>query len=284
MIHSFIREPLVQFFILGSALYFIVSNYFPESLGTYDQYEIVITDNKLREYLQFQRKSFNAEKADQLLKMMPETARRELQDNLIRDEVLYREALKLGLEENDEIIRRRLIQKMEYLSQGFYDDAAAISEQELRSYFNLNSDQYQIESAITFTHVFFKPDSEIEATNQIKYLNKETVSFENAGNYGARFLYNQNYIERTADYIFSHFGKDFQNEIFSLKPSHLWQGPIKSEYGFHLVLIKEISASRIPQLSEIAGIVVGDARQEKLRKLKTIAIEDLVSHYKILVK
>ncbi|MFT5208980.1 MAG: peptidyl-prolyl cis-trans isomerase C [Flavobacterium sp.] len=284
MINSFIKEPLVQFFILGSVLYFIVSNYLPESLGRYDKYEIVITDSKLREYLQFQRKSFNTDKADQLLKIMPEAAKRELQENFIRDEVLYREALKLGLEENDEIIRRRLIQKMEYLSQGFYDDASAISEQELRLYFNLNKDQYQIESAITFTHVFLKPDSEPETTNLIKYLNKEKVSFEKAGNYGARFLYNQNYIERTPDYILSHFGNNFQVDIFSLKPNALWQGPIKSDYGFHLVLIKEISAVRNPQLSEVAGVVLADARQEKLRELKSIAIEDLVSNYKIIIK
>ncbi|MBL4682265.1 MAG: peptidyl-prolyl cis-trans isomerase [Pseudomonadales bacterium] len=286
MFQKTIKEPLAQFLVLGTFLYltanFLGSGVSPLSLGGGDN-EIVITDKTLVEYLQFQRKSFNQKKAQQLLSMMPKTAKEQLVSSYIRDEVLFREAMSLGLDTNDEIIRRRLIQKMEYLAQGFYDDLPEMSEDELKQFFNENQNRYLIEPAVTFTHIFFRQGEEAEpkALKQLDFLIEKNTSFENAGQYGDRFLYHQNYVDRSSDFIESHFSKNFQRQLFSLETGTIWQGPLESNYGYHLVQVIKNTPTRMPSLDEIAHIVLGDARREKERKLKSDAIDKLIEKYSI---
>ncbi|XZZ64234.1 hypothetical protein ACJJIF_21960 (plasmid) [Microbulbifer sp. SSSA002] len=75
-------------------------------------------------------------------------------DDYIREEILYREAINLGLQEHDQIIRRRLIQKLDYVTGGF-SSKISITDEDLKNYFKLNQEKYRIEASITFTHVFF---------------------------------------------------------------------------------------------------------------------------------
>ncbi|NNC99894.1 MAG: peptidyl-prolyl cis-trans isomerase [Gammaproteobacteria bacterium] len=282
-------EPLTQFLVLGLVLYFVLGSFAPDQLSVTNPLEIRVTDDKLREYLQFQRKSFEPAVAARLLGSMSREERQNLIDSYVRDEVLFREALSLGLNDNDEIIRRRLIQKMEYLAQGFYDDIPAIDESALKDYFSRNIDLYQIDAAITFTHVYVaalnqggNQSARQRAAKLLSQLNKAAVTFEQAGQYGDRFLYNLNYVERTPDYVASHFGVAFQHELFLLDPAASWQGPIQSEHGFHLVLIRARSAARSPQLSEVAARVLADAQREQQNLQRAKAIDELTSKYFVL--
>ena len=255
--------------------------------------DIFIDEGVLKEYVQFQRKSFDSETASNLLASISESERQDLIDNYARDEALFREAMALGLNTNDEIIRRRLIQKMEYIAQGFYNDIETLSEDDLRAYFESNADLYRIASSATFTHVFislqnYQSEDGLNKAKRVaeslfQDLQRDQITFDRAGRYGDRFLYNLNYVERTPSYIASHFGNDFEKALFALSASDQWQGPIQSQYGWHLVILKDKSAARDPILEEVAHIVLADAQRDQQRKIKATAIKQLVDKYRVQV-
>lgn len=290
-------EPLFQFAVFGLLLLIVLELMAPEQLLSESPTEIIVDDANLQRYLQFQQKIFKADEAEKALSSMAAMDKQRLIEDYIRDEALYREALALGLDANDEIIRRRLIQKMEYLAQGFYDDVPALPETALADYFVANQEQYAIDAAITFTHVFLpvRTRAQIEggamtdqaaatlerAQQLLQQLNADAVPFEHAGRYGQRFIYNQNYVERTQEYITTHFGPQFAADIFALGASDLWQGPLQSDYGIHLVLITTKTAARSPQLEEVAQIVLADLQAEQGRQVKARAIQELVEKYTI---
>ncbi len=283
----FFTEPLIQFFVLAGFLFIVLDLLMPQRLAVVKPFDIAITEEKITEYLQFQRKSFNASDAATVFSAMSASEKQTLHTNYVRDEVLFREALALGLNENDEIIRRRLIQKMEYIAQGFYDDIAPIDEAQLEQFFIANSDVYAIESFVTFTHIFVSektPMAQHVAQQLLNELNAKRVTFAQAGQYGERFLYSRNYIERTPSFVSSHFGDAFQQEVFALAIDGVWQGPLSSDYGWHLILLKDKAAARTPDLVEVAPIVLADMQREQRQKIKARAIEELVAKYTVVTE
>lgn len=283
----FFTEPLMQFLFLAGFLFIVLDLLVPQRLAVIKPFDIAITEEKITEYLQFQRKSFNASDAATLFSAMSELEKQTLHKSYVRDEVLFREALALGLNENDEIIRRRLIQKMEYIAQGFYDDIAPIDEAQLEQFFIANSDLYTVESLITFTHIFVSdktPMAQQVAQQLLNELNAKRVTFAQAGQYGERFLYSRNYIERTPSFVASHFGDAFQQEVFALTIDGVWQGPLNSDYGWHLILLKDKAAARTPELVEVAPIVLADMQREQRQQIKARAIEELVAKYTVVTE
>ena len=289
MFSKIIREPLFQFLLIAFILLLVERLISGNALND-DQYHIRIDDQVLVDYMQLRAKAFNKTEALRALNAMSEDKRQQLMDDYIREEVLFREALTLNLDNNDQLIRRRLIQKMEYLSQGFYDDIQVPSEDDLRLFYQQNMELYRQPAEITFTHVFFKAKQADRKNNQaaalklLDQLNKQNVPFENAPRYGERFLFNRNYVNREADEITSHFGETFQQQLFSLEVANNWQGPIVSDYGWHLVLIKKITASYIPDLEQISATVLADVTRNQHQARLSQAVDQLIEQYQITVE
>lgn len=283
------REPLFQFLLIACLL-LAVERLVNDSPYGDDQYQIHIDDQLLIQYLQLRAKTFNLSEANNAFNSLSAEARQQLLDDYIRDEVLFREAQALNLDRNDQLIRRRLIQKMEYVAQGFYDDIQPLNEADLRDFYKQNSEQYRKAPEITFTHVFIAAadaqlmQKEGAAIQLLDQLNGENVPFENAPRYGQRFLFNRNYVNREAREISSHFGESFQRQLFALQAAERWQGPIASGYGWHMVLIKKISPSYLPSFDEISATLLADAQrlqhQARLRK----AVDQLKDQYQVTVE
>ena len=150
--------------------------------------------------------------------------RQDLPNQYVEEELLYREAKSLGLEEGDDVIRQRLVQKMNFLIEDLADTSGTPSDAELEEYLKKNQAQYVIEPSVTFTHVF--ADSSVHGEKAAKelaerlkvQLNSTHAAFNDAPQFGDRFPFLQNYVERTFDYIASHFGKEFAAEIQRLTP------------------------------------------------------------------
>jgi len=279
-------EPLLQFAIAGVCLYALLQFFASPSALDRRSSEIIVSQDALLSYLQYQTKSFTGGDAAKRLQQLDQTERETLINDFIRDEALYREALNLGLDRNDEILRRRLIQKMEYVAQGFYNEMPPLSEAQLNEFFQQNKQDYAIAANATFTHVFVsntgeKLNAQAQANKLLNKLNQDKVNFEGAGNLGERFLYHRNYIERSEDYINSHFGKRFSQALFQLAASEQWQGPIASEHGWHLLLINHLGAARAPTLTEVAGVVLADAQRQQHQQLLRQAVEKIVSKYRV---
>ena len=283
---TLLKEPLFQFLFIALLL-LLGERLINADDYAYDQYHIEVDDAVLLQFMQLRAKTFKPEGALQALQALSTEDRQRLMDDYAREEALFREAMALNLDKNDQIIRRRLIQKMDYLAQGFYDEADPLTEDDLRDYYGEHRDEYKKPASATFTHVFVSSErhgsdqaSAIAAELQ-KTLNAENVPFENAPRYGERFLYNRNYVNRDDDEIGSHFGSQFQQQVFAFETSDQWRGPVQSDYGWHLVLLVKNTPSYIPSLEEIAANVFADAQREQQQQIKRKSIDKLMAKYRI---
>ncbi len=281
------KEPLVQFLIGGLLLYLALTTIKISPSSEENPLTITINDEKLLTYLQFQNKAFNPQLAHEILNSLDEEGRKRLISEYIRDEVMVRGATALGLDNNDEIIRRRLIQKMDYIVQGFIATDTKITEEEVETHFQNNQDDYMLDAEATFTHIYFSAQkigieaATLEAESLLPKLNKDSVLFENSGKYGQRFHFLKNYVNRSQQMITDHFGEDMSEAIFSSTPSSTWIGPFISEYGAHLVLVKNIELARSPDLKNVAGRVLSDVRRKKHDEARSLAIKQLTTKYTI---
>ena len=286
------KEPLVQFLAIGLVLFggerVLNADSYADS-----HYKILVDDKVLTQFLQQQAKKFKPEQAIQALAAMDNSELKTLTDDYVRGEVLYREALALDLDRNDPIIRRRLMQKMDYLAQGFYDEIEPLTENDLTSFYEAHKEDYRQPASATFTHVFLSNDkresaqSKAEAESLLAVINNRRVPFEKAGRYGERFLYNRNYVNRDSQEIASHFGQLFEQKLFDLRPAlpmtdAQWQGPLSSNYGWHLVLLTKKVESFVPALAEISGVVLADAQRQQQGERKRLAVDALRAKYQII--
>src|SRR5262249_12704541 len=156
--------------------------------------------------------------ASQLDAMSPRE-REDLVRQYVEEETLYREAKALGLEQGDDVIRQRLIQKMRFLMDDLADTNAKPTDAVLGEYLQKNQQQYLIDASVTFTHVFFDVSVHGEkaakalAEQMATRLNATHAAFNDAPKFGDRFPFLQNYVERTFDYVGSHFGNEFASDI-----------------------------------------------------------------------
>jgi hypothetical protein len=282
------KQPLMHFLLLG-ALIFIASFCLDQMRGgnAVNESGIVSRDSFI-EFIQYRHRGLNRAAAESLIKGMSAVEKKTLLDRYIKEEVLYREAIKLGLNNKDYVIKQRLIQKMEYLLDNSEVAGQALSAEQVELYFNNNRQRYFSPASITFTHVFIDSarHTEKEAdslTQALKTrLNTEQVPFENASRYGERFVYFTNYIERDKDLVRSHFGEAFTDALFTKElPSDEWIGPITSQYGKHLVRIAMREAGSVPPLADVYSSVAQDLARSQAATQLDNTVQQLVESYAV---
>jgi hypothetical protein len=282
----FLREPLVHFLLAGGALYLLFAVWGARHHETDAARQIVVDRPTLLRFMQYRAKAFEPETFAARFDALAPAQRRQLIDDYVREEALYREAQALGLARGDDVMRQRLVQKMEFLLEA--PAAAGPTEAVLRAWFDAHRDQYVIPPSWTFTHVFLDPavrgqaPAAREASRLLVALNRERVGFNEAPQYGDRFAYLQNYVERTADYIESHFGPEFLATLKTLPvAAHGWTGPVRSSHGLHLLLITAHSDARVPALDELRAQVSDDFRREQAAAARDRATRALIDSYAV---
>ena len=286
-----IREPIIQFVFIGSLLLCVDILRNPDDYRVSNN-EIIVTDAALTNFMQQRAKIFNSEEAIEVYKQLTVDQKEKLKNDFFHQEALYREALSNNFDKNDPIIKRRLVQKVDYLSQGFYDEVPVIQQEELDRYFQSYKENYRRPALITFTHVFLKSSgnnaSYSKAELLLDELNNNKVPFEQSGLFGERFLYNRNYVNREMSEIESHFGDNFKNVIFSydisssIEPS--WLGPIESKFGWHLVLVTKVSKAYIPDFEMIESDIRSDLYRERQFSVKMEKLNQIKSKFNLVDK
>jgi peptidyl-prolyl cis-trans isomerase C len=241
-----LREPLLHFLALGVAL-FLVYGYLAPRVGTADvSHEIRLTPDELAQMIMVFESQWRRD---------PTPAEfNELVESKIQEEVLYREALSQGLDKDDEIVRRRMAQKMQFLA----EDVAAAHEPtttELRSWFEKNKAMFALPPRISFRHLYFSPDKRGTHTRQdaeraLEQLAGQPEDSKLAASLGDPFMFQDYYRDRAPDYIGKEFGPQFAVALEKLPPES-WQGPVASGFGWHLVYIDTVVPGRIPAFEEI---------------------------------
>lgn len=179
---------------------------------------------------------------------------RALVEDKVREEVLYREGLAMGLDKDDTIVKRRMAQKVQFLA----EDVATAHEPttvQLKEWFQKNSDKFAMPSRFSFRHLYFSPDrrgqnARDDAQRALARLARqpENVKF-NAG-LGDRFMFQDYYTDRTPEEMAKEFGPPFALAVEKLKIGS-WQGPVESGYGWHLVFVDSVIPGRIPAFEEV---------------------------------
>ena len=286
-IENALKEPLLHFLVAGVALFMLFEAVSPDGAGL-GEGVIVVDREALLTHIQYRSKAFEPRVAAERLTALSGEELQRLIDEYVREEALHREALALGMDGNDYLIKRRLIQKVEFLAQGFADANIQLSEADLQAYLEENRDDYYVAPAVTFTHVFFNAEkrgaevARAAAAGKLGELNAAAVPFADAPRHGDRFLYHVNYVERTPDFVASHFGPKMAREVLAAPAGDgVWRGPYDSPYGTHLVLVTKSEGGRHPELEEIRTRVADDARRAKARERLEAAIGDIVAGYEV---
>ena len=275
MIKRILKEPLLHFFLLGAGI-FLLSAYFDDS-DELAADEIVVTTGQLERLVESWKKT----------RMRPPT-QAELEglvDDYLREEIYYREALAMGLDSDDMIIRRRMRQKMEFISQDL-SSLAEPTDEELQKYLQDNANAYMIEPVLSLRQVFLSRDRRGETIQDDARKILDTLQREPAtdiGQLGDPLLLPQVIDELSARDISDMFGRDFTAQLLTLAPGN-WLGPVESGYGLHLVLIETIVEARMPELAEVRSRVATDWRDEKRRSINDELYYGLKERYTIVVE
>jgi peptidyl-prolyl cis-trans isomerase C len=240
-----VREPLVHFLIIGFALFALYS-WMERGRASNGNYQIVLTLDDLR--------TLDMSFVSQWHRQPTPEEFRGLVESFIRQEVLYREGLAMGLDKDDTIVKRRMAQKMEFLS----EDVASAHEpstDELKAWYANNSQKFALADRATFRHLFFGFDrrgqnAQADALAALSKIAGKSEDIPLAKKLADPFMFQDYYGDRAPDQLAKEFGPGFAIGLYKLKPK-MWQGPIESGYGWHLVWIESITPGRIPAFEEV---------------------------------
>jgi len=270
-----LREPLLHFLLAGVLLFVIYRTLHPIS-NTPEHGRIEVTPGDLRQL----------EVAWTAQRQRPPTPQemRGLVDSRVREEILYREAVALGLDQGDAIVRRRLAQKMEFLA----DDVSALRDpapDELRTWFAKNSERFAAAGRRSFRHVYFSPDrrgarSREDAANILAKLDGNEADAPVVETVGDRFMFQDNYGDRSPEQIASIFGSAFAVAIEQIQPGS-WQGPVESGLGWHLVFVTSATPGRVPSYDEIEPDVRAALIDEQRSAARLRAFEAMKARYEV---
>jgi parvulin-like peptidyl-prolyl isomerase len=287
VLRRLLREPLIHFVLLGIAL-FAVYDVVSGDDALDPQSRVINVDREtLVEFMQYRSAAFEPEYFDTQFDALSEEQKAELARAYVREEAMAREARALGLDENDYVIRRRLVQKVEYLVADADLDPDPPSEEALRYYYGEHQADFGIPTEYTFTHVF--ADAEIarpggpqaEARSLLARLRADGAAFNDAPAYGDRFPYQRNFVRQNLRPIDDIFGPEFAAALAQLTPGDSWQGPIMSRFGAHLVMLTTQQDARQPEFEEVRAQVLAAVLDERRSNTREALLNELVDQYDV---
>lgn len=250
MIRRLLREPLVHFLLLGALLFAAYGWLNGSGFGARN--EILVTQPLVEGLVtQFER-----------VWRRPPTAeeRQTLIESWVRDEVFYREAIAMGLERDDPVVRRRLSQKVQFILDS--GAPAAPTEAELQRWLDEHADTYRLDPTYVLQQVFFdasrhggNADAAVEAAKRALAANRKVAG-------DATML--PATLSGSASDVARNFGAEFETALRSL-PVGSWQGPVRSSFGLHLVLLDGRTDGRLASLPEVRDAVARDLDQARAK-------------------
>lgn len=273
--------------MLGAAAFLLHAAISPDRADSNER--IVVDDANLVRFIANRSPEYDESAARATLQRMPDSARTRLIEEFIRSEALYREAIKLGLDRGDYAIRRRLVQQMEHVVQSLVADPGEPSTATIAAYHTNNARRYVEPASVTFAHVFLAEragesnDATLARAKRLReQLSREGLSPIDAAARGDRFAFSFSYVQRTAEDVAADLGTEAQQAIFALPAAPgRWQGPIRSQYGWHLVMVLEhLPESKLSQ-AQLQNVLLRDVRKAQRDAAVAAAIDEIVKRYAV---
>ncbi len=273
-----LSEPLVHFLVLGVVLFGAYSLLQDEPQAENQSLRIELTADDLRQMaVMWLAQGRPLPTPDEM---------RSLIDQKVSEEILSREAISLGLDRDDQIIKRRLAQKMDFL----LADLATMqppTRAELADWYAANGARFTLPPHVSFRHLYFSFDREglapeeaaWRALERVKLLGPDAPELSSIAD---PFMFQNYYGDATPDQMAKTFGPGFADALFALSPGS-WQGPIQSGYGWHLVRIDSFEAGRVPAFEEVEPAARDEWVNDRYLEIKKRAFEEMRSRYTLVV-
>ncbi len=267
---NILREPLLHFLLIGAALFVLYGLVGDRRYGIEDD-RIVVSAGRIEQLENIFSKTWQR----------PPTANelKGIVDDFVLEEIYYRQAVAMGIDRDDTVIRRRLRQKFEFLT----DDLAAAStpsDEELANYLAANADDFLRDSTYTFRQIYLdpgQPDVERTAADQLAALRAGNVVHGGAG------LLPTSFETASARAVDGSFGQGFSKLLDAL-PVGEWEGPIESGLGLHLIRLESRLEGSLPALDDIRPIVEREWANQKRLDTRRQINEQLLQDYDVVIE
>ena len=271
MLARLLREPLVHFLVLGGVLFAIFGRGGSDA-GVADR-QIVVSEAAIDRLAEgFSRTWHRPPAADEL--------EAHIRD-YIREEVLYRTALALGLDKDDTIIRRRLRQKMEFL---FEDAVPPPQEADLRAYLEAHPEKFRTQPLISFQQIFVSQTRGATAEADARQILARLIGgAAGAANEGDPLLLSEGFNRTPLDRIAALFGDSFAQAVAQSAPGG-WVGPLRSGYGLHLVLVTAVEPGKLPPFEQVRSAVEREWFAERRAAVQAAQYQSLLAGYGVIVQ
>lgn len=264
-------EPLLQFLAIGLLLW-LASVAYQRST---DVRQIVVTPQRVAQLATRHALQFGSAPDQRMLEALVERD--------TRDEILFREGLALGVDKDDEVIRRRVIQKVEFITQDLNPPAEPTHAQ-LQAYFAAHKERYAPAARVSFTHIFFSGDkggSVVARERASRALEELTSKTLRAPERGDPFPDLYDYSLQDADQVTRLFGNTPIAGALLEEPAGRWFGPVQSAYGWHLARIAERPVPQPPVWEEVRDRVRTEYLLDAQKKANADAFERLARQYTV---
>ena len=270
-------EPLIQFLIIGACIYGAYA-LFGAPEADFRDTRVHVNSARINAFISEWESRWNRpptrEEIDGLIQ------------SYIKEDVLYRQAVAMGLNEDDPITRRRMAQKLEFLT----SDLAMMvqpAEGELEQYFSNNSEVYRAPDRMTFSQIFFDPDSRgnttlEDAAEALIKLQAAGVPTEESMQVGDGFMLQSDFVSVTPTEAARQMGSGFVEAVAQLEPG-AWHGPVLSGYGVHLVYVYSYEKAPPAVFDEVQAAVLENWQLGQREKFNANFLENLKARYEIVI-
>lgn len=270
LVKHLLLEPFVHFLALGALIFLAYGLVVPETVRQDDTVILVTTDRVEQLKAGFKRVRLRDPTEAELKGLIGEH---------LKQEVLYRSALELGLERNDPVIRNRLRYKLEFLA----DSGAQLldpADDVLAAFLAEKPDAYQSAARYSFYQIFLGTNPTADQVDSVKQSAVKIGTGSGIENLGQRTLLPIQLNNATSREIGAKFGKNFA-PAFSEVPVKKWFGPVISGFGKHLVYIAQMTPGRLPALAEVRDAVLRDWQVQRASEIREAQYQSLLKNFRI---
>lgn len=265
------KDPLVHFLVLGLGVFAVHRWLAPPAAGTDIMLPAPVVRGLEQDYLRRTGTEPSPQDAAGII------------DQYVRSEILYREALAQGLDRGDIIVRRRLIQKMQFLLENL-DPVPEPTDPELQAYLDAHADRYTVPERVSLTHVFVSTERHpADGAAYARQVRDRLRDGEDPSTLGDPFLHGATFALRTADDLARLFGDELVTQLPTCALGE-WSPPIRSGFGLHLVRVTERQAGGVPALPAVRTAVQRDWTEARRAEMSTEAFERLRRRYDVHVE
>ncbi|TDJ68590.1 MAG: peptidyl-prolyl cis-trans isomerase [Proteobacteria bacterium] len=265
------REPLVHFLLIGAALFLFYD--LTREQGSEAPNRIVVNSGQVEQLAANFKRTW--------MRPATEAELAALVENHVREEVFYREALAMGLDQNDPLVRRRMRMKLEFILEDL--SSQEVTDEVLTTFLQQHPNKFRSEAQVSFQQVYLNPDKREDLATDAKKLLASLNGGAESESVGDPTLVPYEFSLATQSEIARSFGERFAQDVVKLIPGD-WTGPVYSPYGGHLLKVSERVEARQPELAEIRAVVEREYLVQRRKEQKNLAYQTLREGYQVTIE